>query len=77
MIKNTYMNFNSYRLPDPIYEIILTIINAIRNNKNYAMGAKIAVDNNITLTQIVAKTLKLDIFDIAKLADAIKKLKTT
>lgn len=76
MIKNTYMNFNSYRLPDPIYEIILTIINAIRNNKNYAMGAKIAVDNNITLTQIVAKTLKLDIFDIAKLADAIKKLKT-
>jgi hypothetical protein len=71
------MNFNSYRLHDPIYEIILTIINAIRNNKNYAMGAKIAVDNNITLTQIVAKTLKLDIFDIAKLADAIKKLKTT
>jgi hypothetical protein len=34
------------------------------------------MENNITLKQIIHKTLKLDIFDIAKLADAMKKLKT-
>lgn len=76
MISNKNVQRNTYRLPDPIYDIIITIINAIRTQKNYDMGAKIAIDNNITLHQIISKSLKLDIFDIAKLADSIKKLKT-
>lgn len=76
MIKDSYTSFNTYRLHDPIYDIVLQVANEIRTHHNYATGAKIALDNNISLAQIIHKTLKLDIFDIAKLADAMKKLKT-
>lgn len=76
MIRTAHVQFDTYRFPDPLYETVVTIINAIRTQNNYAMGAKIAVDHNISLSQIISKTLKLDIFDIAKLADAIKKIKT-
>lgn len=76
VIQKTNTQFDTYRLSDPIYDIVLQVANEIRTNHNYASGAKIAIDNNISLSQIIAKTLKLDIFDIAKLADAMKKLKT-
>lgn len=75
MIRKENTQSETYRLPDPIYDIVLRVANEIRTNHNYATGAKIAMDNNISLSQIIAKTLKLDIFDIAKLADAMKKLK--
>ena len=66
----------TYRLPDPIYDIVSQVVNEIRVNHNYPAGAKIAIDNKISLKQILSKTLKLNIFDIAKLADAMKKIKT-
>lgn len=76
VIQKTNTQFDTYRLSDPIYDIVLQVANEIRTNHNYSTGAKIAIDNNISLSQIIHKTLKLDIFDIAKLADAMKKLKT-
>lgn len=76
MIKKPNTQFDTYRLSDPVYDIVLRIANEIRTHHNYETGAKIALENNITLKQIIQKTLKLDIFDIVKLADAMKKLKT-
>lgn len=76
MIKKENTQSETYRLPDSVYDIVLQVANEIRTNHNYTTGAKIAMDNNISLSQIISKTLKLDIFDIAKLADAMKKLKT-
>lgn len=76
MIRSSHTQFDTYRLYDPIYDIVLQVANEIRTHHNYSSGAKIALDNNISLSQIIHKTLKLDIFDIAKLADAMKKLKT-
>ncbi|MFA7083607.1 MAG: hypothetical protein WC141_03620 [Arcobacteraceae bacterium] len=75
-MKNNLFGFNTFRLPDPIYDVVLRIAHEIRTNHNYESAAKIALENNITLQQILVKTLKLDIFDIAKLADAMKKMKT-
>ncbi|MFA7091316.1 MAG: hypothetical protein WC149_05665 [Arcobacteraceae bacterium] len=76
MIKKENTQSETYRLPDSVYDIVLQVANEIRTNHNYTTGAKIAMENNISLSQIISKTLKLDIFDIAKLADAMKKLKT-
>ncbi len=76
MTKATNIQFGSYRLSDPVYDVVSKIVNEVRINHNYDTAAKIAIDNNITLNQMISKTLKLDVFDIAKLADAMKKLKT-
>lgn len=74
--KTTSMQSGSYRLPDPVYDVVSKIVNEVRINHNYDTAAKIAIDNNISLNQMISKTLKLDVFDIAKLADAMKKLKS-
>jgi len=76
VVKKTSVQFDSYRLPDPIYDIVSAIVNEVRINHNYDAAAKIALDNNISIKILTTKTLKLDVFDIAKLADAMKKLKT-
>lgn len=75
-MKNSVFSSNTYRLPDPVYDTVLKIAYEIRTNHNYESAAKIALQSNIELQEIIIKTLKLDIFDIAKLADAMKKLKS-
>lgn len=65
----------TYRAYDPIYDKVSEISTLIRAKHDFDAAAKVALDNNITLEDVVNKTMKLSIFDIAKLADHINKLK--
>ncbi len=53
MNKKNHTQFDTYRLHDPIYDIVLAIATEIRTHHNYESGAKIALDNKITLNQII------------------------
>lgn len=66
---------STYRAYDPIYDKVAEISTLIRAKQDFDGAAKIALENNITLEDVVNKTMKLGIFDIAKLADHINKLK--
>lgn len=68
-------NKSSYRVYDPIYDKVLEISTLIRAKSDFEGAAKLALEHSITLQDIVNKTLKLSIFDIAKLADQMNKLK--
>ncbi len=61
---------------DPIIQShIFQIVKEIKLNKDYSAGAKILLDNNISFREVFNYTLKLNIFDCARLADAAKKIK--
>jgi hypothetical protein len=69
-------SFDTYRLSDPTYNIVFEVSKAIREENNFQKAAQIAVQNNLSIRTIMDKTCKLNLFDIAKLADAMKALKT-
>ncbi|WP_419771436.1 MAG: hypothetical protein ACNI3C_06485 [Candidatus Marinarcus sp.] len=67
---------STYRYSDPEYDVIYEIIKIIKHNSDFDAAAQIAISNHLTLNHIIAKTMKLNIFDIAKLADSMNKLKS-
>ncbi len=54
---------------------IVTVVNLIKKEHNFEKAAQIIIDNNISITQLVEKTLRLSMFDVAKLSDAVIKKK--
>jgi hypothetical protein len=67
-----FTSFDTYRLSDPVYDIVFEISTAIREENNFEKAAQIALANNITIRTIMDKTCKLNLFDIARLVDAMK-----
>ena len=53
---------------------VLNIVNAIRLEHNYAKAAVILQDSGLTLFQLSSMTLRLSIFDIAKIGDELVKI---
>lgn len=53
---------------------IINIVNAIRINHDYAKAAAILQDSGLSLFQLSSMTLRLSIFDIAKLGDELAKI---
>ena len=53
---------------------IVEIVNAIRIDKDYAKAAVILQDSGLTLFQLSSMTLRLSLFDIAKLGDELNKI---
>lgn len=57
-------------------ENIRQIIYFIHNKSDYEQASKIMLDNDISLRELTHNTLKLSIFEVARLADElIKKMK--
>ncbi len=54
---------------------VVTVVNLIKKESNFEKAAQILIENNISITQLVGKTLRLSMFDVAKLSDAIIALK--
>ncbi|AXH09707.1 hypothetical protein CP960_09630 [Malaciobacter halophilus] len=55
--------------------LVVDLVRVIRNEKDFQKAAKIVIENNITMTEIVSRTLRLSVFDIAKLSDTVIELK--
>lgn len=53
---------------------IVNIVNTIRMDKDYAKAAIILQDSGLTLFQLSCMTLRLSMFDIAKLGDELNKI---
>ncbi len=57
-------------------ENIRQIIYCIHNKNDYEQASKIMLENNISLRELCQNTLKLSIFEVARLADdLIKKVR--
>lgn len=54
---------------------VVTVVNLVKKENNFQKAAQILIENNISITQLVGKTLKLSIFDVAKLSDTVIALK--
>ena len=57
-----------------ILNVILEIIDLIRHKGDYAKAAILMQDHQLTLTKLISTTLRLSIFDIAKLGDELSKI---
>lgn len=55
-------------------DTIVKIVDAIRIDKDYAKAAVILQDSGLTLLQLSCMTLRLSLFDIAKLGDELNKI---
>lgn len=64
-----------FKRRDPLSDIVYELTSLIKNGRDIDRAAKIAMENNLTIEQIVSRTMRLTIYDIAKLADAIISLK--
>ncbi len=53
---------------------VTKIVNIIRLEHDYAKAAIALQDSGLTLSQLTSMTLRLSIFDIAKLADELVKI---
>ncbi|AXH15012.1 hypothetical protein [Malaciobacter mytili] len=54
---------------------VVTVVNLIKKENNFEKAAQILIENNISITQLVGRTFRLSMFDVAKLSDAIIILK--
>ncbi|PHO08918.1 hypothetical protein CPG37_11925 [Malaciobacter canalis] len=54
---------------------VAEVIKSIRNERNYEKAAQILVEKNISISELVRRTLRLSIIDLAKLSDIVITLK--
>ncbi len=53
---------------------IVQIVKEIKVNQDYDAGARIILEKSLSFRDIFSSTLKLNIFDCARLADAVKRI---
>lgn len=58
-----------------IRKLIFKVVRFIRTNDNYEEAASILIENKITVTEVIKYTLRLSLFDIAKLSDQMLLMK--
>ncbi|RXJ98397.1 hypothetical protein CRU98_10200 [Arcobacter sp. CECT 8986] len=52
-------------------EAIVEIVRSIKYERNFDKASQIVIEKNISMTSIVERTLRLQMFEVAKLCDAV------
>ncbi len=56
---------------DPLIDIVYEITNCIKTKKDFEQASLMVKQNNLTLESVINRTSKLDLEDLALLADKV------
>ncbi|PHO12072.1 hypothetical protein [Malaciobacter marinus] len=54
---------------------VAEVIKLIKNERNYEKAAQILIEKDISISELVRRTLRLSIIDLAKLSDIVINLR--
>lgn len=64
-----------YKPRDALAHTVYELTNYVKNNSDIERAVRIMIEHNITFEELLNRTLRLSIYDIAKMSDIMNKLK--
>ncbi|AXX92384.1 hypothetical protein CPU12_06800 [Malaciobacter molluscorum LMG 25693] len=65
------MDVQDIKRNSELSESVVEIVKFVKYERNFDKAAQIIIEKNITMTNIVERTLRIQMFELAKLCDAV------